>query len=82
MKRIVALLLAVLILLSFLLNECILALQKQTYNCSMVTFRTAEKLRITANPGMAWTLDGEREDGHAEIAVENCHLALQLMKKV
>lgn len=64
------------------LNECIQALQKQTYNCSMVTFRTVEKLRIIANPSMAWTLDGEREDGHAQIDVENCHLALQLMKKV
>ena len=64
------------------LNECIQALQKQTYNCGMVTFRTAEKLRIIANPNMAWTLDGERENGHAQIDVENCHLALQLMKKV
>lgn len=64
------------------LNECIQALQKQTYNCSMVTFRTVEKLRIIAKPQMAWTLDGEREDGHAQIDVENCHLALQLMKKV
>lgn len=64
------------------LNECILALQKQTYNCSMVTFRTAERLRIIAPTNMAWTLDGEREDGHAQIEVENCHLALQLIKKV
>ena len=63
------------------LNECIQALQKQTYNCNMVTFRSAKSLRIFASPNMAWTLDGEREDGHAQVDVENCHLAIQLMKK-
>lgn len=63
------------------LNECIQALQKQTYNCGMVTFRSAQKLRILANPDMPWTLDGEREDGHSQVDVENCHLAIQLMKK-
>ena len=64
------------------LNECIIALQKQTYNCSMVTFRTAETLRITASPHMAWTLDGEREEGHLQVDVENVHHAIRLMKRV
>lgn len=63
------------------LNECIRALQNKTYNCGMITFLSTQKLHITANPSMAWTLDGEREEGHAEVDVENLHLAIQLMKK-
>ena len=63
------------------LSDCIVALQKQRYNCAMMTFLSAQKLKITANPKMPWTLDGEREDGHSEITVENLHQAIQLIKK-
>ena len=62
-------------------HECIWALQKQKYNCAMMTFVSARTLKITANPNMPWTLDGEREDGHAEVTAENLHHAIQLMKK-
>ena len=63
------------------LSECIWALQNQTYNCSMITFRSAERVHIFASPDMTWTLDGEREDGHAEVVAENQHLALRIMKR-
>lgn len=63
------------------ISECIQALQKQKYNCAMITFARAEKLRVTADPAMPWTLDGEREEGHAEIQVENLHHAIWIMKK-
>lgn len=62
-------------------HECIWALQKQKYNCAMMTFLSARELKVTADPNMPWTLDGEREDGHAEVTVENLHHAIQLMKK-
>ena len=62
-------------------HECIWALQKQKYNCAMMTFLSARELKVTADPDMPWTLDGEREDGHAEVTVENLHHAIQLMKK-
>ncbi len=62
------------------LGECIMALQKQQYNCSVITFVTANKLQITADPNMVWTLDGEREDGHEQVMVENLHHAIRLMK--
>ena len=48
--------------------ECIQAVQKQKYNCKMITFRSASRIRITAPPNMPWTLDGEREDGHDQEA--------------
>ncbi len=63
------------------LTECIQALQNQTYNCGMITFRSAGTIKVTANPGMNWTLDGEKEEGHAEVTVENIHNAIRLMKR-
>ena len=64
------------------LSECILAVQSQKYNCAMITFRSAEKIRVYADPLMPWTLDGEREDGHSCVDVENVHHAIRLMQKV
>lgn len=63
------------------LHEGVQALQTQHYNCKMITFMNASKLRIIANPQMTWTLDGEREDGHREITVENLHHAIRIMKR-
>ena len=62
--------------------ECIQAVQSQKYNCSMITFRSATNIRIFADPGMPWTLDGEKEDGHEEVDVQNIHHAIRLMQKV
>ena len=64
------------------ITECILAVQNQEYNCGMITFRPARKIRITVDPLMAWTLDGEKADGYQEIAVENLHHAVQIVKRV
>jgi len=64
------------------LTECIQALQSQTYNCATLTFRSAKTIKIYADPGMNWTLDGEKEDGHREITVENLHHAIRLVKRV
>ncbi|MBO5891116.1 MAG: YegS/Rv2252/BmrU family lipid kinase [Oscillospiraceae bacterium] len=62
------------------LRDCIRALRKRKYNCSVITFVTTANLKITADPEMVWTLDGEREDGHAEVLVENLHHAIRLVK--
>lgn len=60
--------------------ECIQAVQNKTYNCSMMTFRSARDISITADPNMAWTLDGEKELGSEQIKVENLHRVLQLVR--
>jgi len=64
------------------ITECIQAVQNQEYNCGMITFRPARKIRITVDPLMAWTLDGEKADGYQEIEVENLHHAIRIMKRV
>lgn len=60
--------------------ECIQAVQKQIYNCKMITFRSASSVKITAPEEMPWTLDGEREDGHRLVEVTNLHHAIKIMK--
>ena len=64
------------------LAECVQAVQTQKYECAMITFRSAKKVRIFANPFMPWTLDGEREEGHEQVDVENLHHAIRIMKRV
>lgn len=64
------------------ISECIKAVQSQQYNCAMITFRSAEKIKVFADPAMPWTLDGEREEGHTEVDVENMHLAVRIMQRV
>ena len=64
------------------ITECLQAFQAQDYNnCAMVTFRSARRVRILANPSMLWTLDGEREEGHWEGVAENLHHAIRLIKR-
>ena len=48
----------------------------------MITFRSAERISVYADPLMPWTLDGEREEGHAHVDVENIHRAIRLIQKV
>ena len=65
------------------LGECIQAVQSQNYgNCAMITFRSAHHVTVYADPEMPWTLDGEREEGHTQVDVDNQHLAIRLMKRV
>ena len=63
------------------ITECIQAVQTQKYNCSMITFQSAKEVRIFANPEMPWTLDGEREEGHDQVDVQNVHHAIRLMQR-
>ena len=60
--------------------ECVQAVQKQIYNCRMITFRSASRVEITAQPEMNWTLDGEMEPGHGFVTAENLHHAIRLLK--
>ena len=60
--------------------ECILAVQKQQYNCRMMTFRSVKNIKIQADADVVWTLDGEKGPGCAEVSVTNLHHAIQLIK--
>lgn len=63
------------------LTECIRAVQSQKYDCEMITFRTARHIRVEADPEMPWSLDGEKEDGHELVEIENLHHAIRLIQR-
>ena len=63
--------------------ECIQAVQSGRFNdCAMITFCSSSKVKITADPDMPWTLDGEKADGQSQILVENIRHGLQLVQQV
>ncbi len=62
------------------ISECIRALQNQTYNCGMITFQTASRIRITGGEDLVWTLDGERAPSEPVTEVQNLHHAITLIK--
>ena len=62
------------------LTDCLLAIQRQTYNCGMMTFLSTESIRVSAPADMDWTLDGEREPAREEILVECVHHALNIIR--
>lgn len=62
------------------LTECIAAIQKQQYNCRMITFRSARKVKVFADTDMDWTLDGELAPGTGEILAENLQHAIELIR--
>ena len=63
------------------ISECLLAVQKQQYNNAMMTFRSASRITVEAAPDMPWTLDGEKEEGHEPVEVQNLHHAIKIIKK-
>ena len=63
------------------INECLKALQNKTYDCTMLTFRSASNVEVIMEEPADWTLDGEFQQGLSEITFKNCHLALKLLTK-
>ncbi len=60
--------------------ECITAVQKQQYNCRMMTFRSASCVKVHAAEELNWTLDGEKGPGQSSVTVTNLHHAIRLVK--
>ena len=58
------------------LTEIIYMLSNQDYNSNMLTFINADKFKLHANEKMAWSLDGEYQEGSQDIIIENLHHAV------
>jgi len=63
------------------LTDCIMALQRQTYNCAMLTLTRVEQVKILTDEQINWTLDGECEPGKPEIHVRCLHQAVQILRR-
>lgn len=61
------------------LTEILYMLSNQDYNSSMLTFINADKFVIHANEEMAWSLDGEYQEGCKDIVIENLHHAVEII---
>lgn len=62
------------------ITECIAAVQKQQYNCRMLTFRSARQVNICTDGDISWTLDGEKAPAKSNVTVTNLHHAIRLVK--
>ena len=51
------------------LADCLVALQRQTYNCAMMTFLSTGSVKVSAPADLDWTIDGEREPGKEHISI-------------
>lgn len=63
------------------LRECIRALRDQTYGCAAITFRSVSRLTAIPEPGLVWSLDGERCDGQEAIEIRNLHRAVRIIRQ-
>ena len=63
------------------LTDCLVALQKQTYNCSMITFLSTPSATVTAPPTMDWTLDGEQQTGLKSVEIRCLHRAIRIVHR-
>ena len=61
------------------LTEILYMLSNQDYNSNMLTFINADKFVIHANDNMAWSLDGEYQEGCQDIIIENLHHAVDVV---
>ena len=61
------------------LAKCINGLLHQSVDSDMITFLSGSDLKVTANPKMTWSLDGERAEGRRTIRIQNLHRRLKLV---
>ena len=63
------------------LTECVVALQRQTYNCAMLTLASVDRVKVTTEEQLNWTLDGECEPGKEEVEVRCMPKAIQIVRR-
>lgn len=63
------------------LADCIVAIQKKTYDSKLITFLNASQIKVFAPMNLTWTLDGERGPSEQEIDVKCLGKAIQIIVK-
>ena len=61
------------------LNECVVALAEQRYDSPSITFCSASRITVTAEPEMEWSLDGERGAGQEQVEIRNLRDAIRVI---
>ncbi len=63
------------------LSDCIIELQKQSYNCPMITFLSIPSVTVQAPADLDWTIDGEHQSACKNIEIYNLHHAVQVIRR-
>ena len=63
------------------LSDCIIALQKQTYQCAMMTFLSTPSVTVYVPGELDWTLDGEHQLGCTDIQISNLRHAVRIIRR-
>ncbi len=63
------------------LHECVRALQNKTYNCAMLTMKTASHITVETERKLDWSLDGEKATADRKTVIENLHHAVRIITK-
>lgn len=61
------------------LTEIVHMLSTQNYNTDKITFVNSEKFIVSTSEDIAWSLDGEYQEGCDEIHIQNLHHAIDIM---
>ena len=63
------------------LTSLLVALKQMQYDNPGIFFRHASKVTVETEDHIPWSLDGEKEAGHALVEVENLHHAIHLIQR-
>ena len=63
------------------LADCIVSIQKKTYDAKLITFLNVSQMKVFAPKNLTWTLDGERGPADEEIDVKCLGKAVQIIVK-
>ncbi len=63
------------------LTDCIISIQKKTYDSKLITFLNTSEIKVFAPEKLSWTLDGEKGPSQKEIDVKCLGKAIQLIVK-
>lgn len=61
------------------LNQCIIAMLTQNYDCGLIDFISTDSVTVTSGKLFNWTLDGEKVKGQNTIEVKNLKHAIDIV---
>ncbi len=63
------------------LTDCIISIQKKTYDSKLITFLNASEIKVFVPEKLNWTLDGEKGPAYKEIDIKCLGKAIRLVMK-
>ena len=61
------------------LHDCVVSLNKQQYDCNVITLLSAENVKVKTKEKTNWSIDGEKAEDVKEVDVEILHNRLEFI---